>query len=177
MANAQIQKKVDLATRPLDVPSEAKANALIKTTLNFMVRDAELEGAPIMQDLSDKIEDLLRDPDEVQIIQGLVADLTGSEIIPAVESYIKDRFPKRYSEYQQFRKTRIEEAEDYNIILEAIYKDDPSLNRNDPTGVDQARAEMRAEQKISEILREVQRAERDSDALEDAKIKSMSLSR
>jgi hypothetical protein len=176
-ANAQIEKSVNKATRLLDVPSEAKANALIKTTLNFMVRDAELEGYPLMQDLSDKLESLLKDPEEIEIIQGLVADLTGSEIIPAVESYIKDRFPKRYSEYQQFRKTRIEEAEDYNIILEAIYKDDPSLNRNDPTGVDQARAEMRAEQKIAEIIREVQGSKRDPDLIQDAKLQSLMLPR
>ena len=142
-----------------------------------MVRDAELEGYPLMQDLSDKLESLLKDPEEIEIIQGLVADLTGSEIIPAVESYIKDRFPKRYSEYQQFRKTRIEEAEDYNIILEAIYKDDPSLNRNDPTGVDQARAEMRAEQKIAEIIREVQGSKRDPDLIQDAKLQSLMLPR
>ena len=176
-ATSQIKKLANKATRLLDVPSEAKANALIKTTLNFMVRDAELEGYPLMQDLSDKLESLLKDPEEIEIIQGLVADLTGSEIIPAVESYIKDRFPKRYSEYQQFRKTRIEEAEDYNIILEAIYKDDPSLNRNDPTGVDQARAEMRAEQKIAEIIREVQGSKRDPDLIQDAKLQSLMLPR
>lgn len=176
-ANAQIQKKVDKATRPLDVPSEARANALVKTTLNFMVRDAELEGAPILQDLSDKVEDLLADPEELQIIQGIVADLTGAEVIPAVESYIQDRFPKKYAEYQQFRKNRIEEAKDYEIILEAVYKDDPSLDRNDPTGVDQARAEMRAEQKIAEIVREVQRSNRDPDLIEDLQLKSMTLPR
>ena len=176
-ANAQIQKSVDKATRPLDVPSEARANALVKTTLNFMVRDAELEGAPILQDLSDKVEDLLADPEELQIIQGLVADLTGAEVIPAVESYIQDRFPKKYAEYQQFRKNRIEEAKDYEIILEAVYKDDPSLDRNDPTGVDQARAEMRAEQKIAEIVREVQRSERGPDFIEDLQLESMMLPR
>ena len=176
-ANSQIQKKVDIATRPLDVPSEARANALVKTTLNFMVRDAELEGAPILQDLSDKVEDLLADPEELQTIQGIVADLTGAEVIPAVESYIQDRFPKKYAEYQQFRKNRIEEAKDYEIILEAVYKDDPSLDRNDPTGVDQARAEMRAEQKIAEIVREVQRSKRDPDLIEDLQLKSMMLPR
>lgn len=174
-ANAQIEKSVNKATRPLDVPSEARANALVKTTLGFMVRDAELEGAPLLQDLSDKIEDLLADPEEVQIIQGLVADLTGAEIIPEIESYIKDRFPKKYAEYEQFRKNRIEESEDYNIILESVYKDDPSLDRNDPSGVDQARAEMRAEQKLSEILREVERSKRDPEVVIDTMLQSQLL--
>ena len=174
-ANTQIQKKVDKATRPLDVPSEARANALVRTTLNFMVRDAELEGAPLLQDLSDKIEDLLADPEEVQIIQGLVADLTGAEVIPAIESYIKDRFPKKYAEYEQFRKNRIEESKDYNLILESVYKDDPSLDRNDPSGVDQARAEMRAEQKLSEILREVERSKRDPEVVVDTMLQSQLL--
>lgn len=174
-ANAQIEKSVNKATRPLDVPSEARANALVKTTLGFMVRDAELEGAPLLQDLSDKIEDLLTNPEEVQIIQGLVADLTGAEIIPAIESYIKDRFPKKYAEYEQFRKSRIEESEDYNIILESVYKDDPSLDPNDPSGVDQARAEMRAEQKLSEILREVERSKRDPEVVVDTMLQSQLL--
>ena len=174
-ANAQIQKKVDKATRPLDVPSEARANALVKTALSFMARDAELEGAPILQDLSDKVENLLADPEELQTIQGLVADLTGSEVIPAVESYIEDRFPKKYAEYKQFRKSRIEEAEDYNLILESVYKDDPSLDRNDPSGVDQARAEMKAEQKLSEILREIERSKRDPELVVDTGLQSQLL--
>ncbi len=174
-ANAQIEKLVNKATRPLDVPSQARANALVKTTLSFMVRDAELEGVPILQDLSDKVEDLLADPEELQTIQGLVADLTGSQVIPTVESYIQDRFPKKYAEYQQFRKGRIEEAEDYNLILESVYKDDPSLNRNDPSGVDQARAEMRAEQKLSEILREIERSKRDPELLVDTGLLSQLL--
>ena len=174
-ANAQIEKSVNKATRPLDVPSEARANALVKTTLSFMVRDAELEGAPILQDLSDKVEDLLADPEELQTIQGLVADLTGSEVIPAVESYIQDRFPKKYAEYKQFRESRIEEAEDYNLILESVYKDDPSLDRNDPSGVDQARAEMRAEQKLSEILREIERSKRDPELVVDTGLQSQLL--
>lgn len=174
-ANAQIEKLVNKATRPLDVPSEARANALVKTTLSFMARDAELESVPILQDLSDKVEDLLADPEELQTIQGLVADLTGSQVIPTVESYIQDRFPKKYAEYQQFRKSRIEEAEDYNLILESVYTDDPSLNRNDPSGVDQARAEMRAEQKLSEILREIERSKRDPELLVDTRLQSQLL--
>ena len=155
-ANSQIQKKVDLATRPLDVPTEARANALVKTALNFMVRDAELEGLPFMQDLSDKVEDLLADPEELQNIQGIVSGLKGSEVIPAIESYIQDKFPKKYAEYQQAKQNRQFEAEEFSELLDEVYAEDTSLNRNDHTGVDQERARIRADQKLREAMARAQ---------------------
>ena len=147
-ANAQIKKKVDLATRPLDVPTEARANALVKTALNFMVRDAELEGMPFMQDLSDKVEDLLADPNQLQEIQGLVSGLKGVEVVEAVESYIQEKFPKKYAEYQQAKQNRQFEAEEFQDLLDDVYSKDSSLNPNDPTGVDQEIARIRAEREL-----------------------------
>jgi len=147
-ANAQIEKSVNKATRPLDVPTEARANALVKTALNFMVRDAELEGMPFMQDLSDKVEDLLADPNQLQEIQGLVSGLTGVEVIEAVESYIQDKFPKKYAEYQQAKQNRQFEAEELQDLLDDVYSKDSSLNPNDPTGVDQEIARIRAEREL-----------------------------
>lgn len=155
-ANVQIEKSVNKATRPLDVPTEARANALVKTALNFMVRDAELEGALFMQDLSDKVEDLLADPNQLQEIQGLVSGLTGVEVIEAVESYIQDKFPKKYAEYQQAKQNRQFEAEEFSELLDEVYTEDTSLNRNDPTGVDQERARIRAEQKLREAMARAQ---------------------
>ena len=155
-ANVQIEKSVNKATRPLDVPTEARANALVKTALNFMVRDAELEGMLFMQDLSDKVEDLLADPNQLQEIQGLVSGLTGVEVIEAVESYIQDKFPKKYAEYQQAKQNRQFEAEEFSELLDEVYTEDTSLNRNDPTGVDQERARIRAEQKLREAMARAQ---------------------
>lgn len=155
-ANVQIEKSVNKATRPLDVPTEARANALVKTALNFMVRDAELEGTLFMQDLSDKVEDLLADPNQLQEIQGLVSGLTGVEVIEAVESYIQDKFPKKYAEYQQAKQNRQFEAEEFSELLDEVYTEDTSLNRNDPTGVDQERARIRAEQKLREAMARAQ---------------------
>ena len=147
-ANSQIEKAVNKATRPLDVPSEARAKALVKTTLDFMVRDAELEGLPFSKDLSDKVEDLLADPEEMQTLNGIVADLSGAEIIDAVQGYIKDKFPEKYAEYQQFRKNREFEEEEFQALLDEVYSEDSSLDRNDPSGVDQEKARMKAEEKI-----------------------------
>lgn len=155
-ANVQIEKSVNKATRPLDVPTEARANALVKTALNFMVRDAELEGTLFMQDLSDKVENLLADPNQLQEIQGLVSGLTGVEVIEAVESYIQDKFPKKYAEYQQAKQNRQFEAEEFSELLDEVYTEDTSLNRNDPTGVDQERARIRAEQKLREAMARAQ---------------------
>lgn len=156
-ANAQIEKSVNKATRPLDVPSEARANALVKTTLDFMVRDAELEGLPFMQDLSDKVEDLLTDPEEIQTLQGIVADFSGGEIVSAVQGYIKDKFPKQYAEYEQALQNRTVEAEEFKELLDEVYSEDTSLNRNDPSGVDQERARIRAEEKIRMAIAKEQR--------------------
>ena len=113
-----------------------------------MVRDAELEGMPFMQDLSDKVEDLLADPNQLQEIQGLVSGLTGVEVIEAVESYIQDKFPKKYAEYQQAKQNRQFEAEELQDLLDDVYSKDSSLNPNDPTGVDQEIARIRAEREL-----------------------------
>ena len=147
-ATSQIKKLADKATRPLDVPSEARANALVKTTLNFMVRDAELEGLPFIQDLSDKVEDLLANPEEMQTLQGIVADLSGGEIVDAVKGYIKDKFPEKYTDYEQALRNRAVEAEEFQDLLDEVYSEDSSLDRDDPTGVDQELARIRAERKL-----------------------------
>lgn len=156
-ANAQIEKSVNKATRPLDVPSEARANALVKTTLDFMVRDADLGFSPFAADLSEKVEDLLADPEEVQALQGIVADLSGSEIISAVQAYIKDKFPKQYAEYEQVLQNRTIEAEEFKELLDEVYSEDTSLDPNDPSGVDQERARIRAEEKIRMAIAKEQR--------------------
>ena len=82
--------------------------------------------------------------------------MTGSEVIPAVESYIQDKFPKKYAEYQQAKQNREFEAEEFSELLDEVYTEDTSLNRNDPTGVDQERARMRAEQKLREAMARAQ---------------------
>lgn len=151
-ALVNIDKQTEKATRPLDVPSEARANALVKTTLNFMVRDAELEGLPFIQDLSDKVEDLLANPEEMQTLQGIVADLSGGEIVDAVKGYIKDKFPEKYTDYEQTLRNRAVEAEEFQDLLDEVYSEDSSLNRDDPTGVDQELARIRAERKLRDAV-------------------------
>lgn len=151
-ANSQIEKAVNKATRPLDVPSEARAKALVKTTLNFMVRDANLGFSPFTADLSEKVEDLLADPEEMETLNGLVADLTGSEIVDAVKGYIKDKFPEKYSDYEQALKNRKVEAEEFQDLLDEVYSEDSSLDRDDPTGVDQELARIRADRKLRDAV-------------------------
>ena len=151
-ANSQIQKLTDKATRPLDVPSEARANALVKTTLNFMVRDADLGFSPFTADLSEKVEDLLANPEEMQTLQGIVADLSGGEIVDAVKGYIKDKFPEKYTDYEQALRNRAVEAEEFQDLLDEVYSEDSSLDRDDPTGVDQELARIRAERKLRDAV-------------------------
>ena len=65
-----------------------------------------------------------------------------------VQGYIKDKFPEKYAEYQQFRKNREFEEEEFQALLDEVYSEDSSLDRNDPSGVDQEKARMKAEEKI-----------------------------
>ncbi len=151
-ALANIDKQVAVSTRALDVPSEARANALVKTALNFMVRDADLGFSPFTADLSEKVEDLLANPEEMQTLQGIVADLSGGEIVDAVKGYIKDKFPEKYADYEQALKNRAVEAEEFQDLLDEVYSEDSSLDRDDPTGVDQELARIRAERKLRDAV-------------------------
>ena len=151
-SDTQIKKKVDLATRPLDIASDARINSVVKTTLNNLVEDAELEGKPFFQDLSDKVEILLENPEEIEIIKGLMDDKTGSELTGAIEEYIKGKFPKKFEEYEQAKSNKNLEAEEFGELLADEYRKDPDLDPEDPSGVDQEIAISRANKELRQAI-------------------------
>lgn len=151
-SDTQIKKKVDLATRPLDIASDARINSVVKTTLNNLVEDAELEGKPFFQDLSDKVEILLENPEEIEIIKGFMDDKTGSELTGAIEKYIKGKFPKKFEEYEQARSNKNLEAEEFGELLADEYRKDPDLDPEDPSGVDQEIAISRANKELRQAI-------------------------
>ena len=156
-ANAQIQKKVDIATRPLDVPSEARANALVKTTLSFMAENSEIEYLPFLQDLSDKLEDLLSDPDELQTVQGLVSGLSGIEIRNEILNYIEEKFPSDYAKYQTNQKRKAVDQQLMDQLVQQQFEKDKTLDPNDE--LDQMIAQKRADDEIALEAKKVTGAE------------------
>ena len=156
-ANAQIQKKVDIATRPLDVPSEARANALVKTTLSFMAKNSETEYLPFLQDLSDKLENLLSDPDELQTVQGLVSGLSGIEIRNEILSYIEEKFPSDYQKYQKNQKRKLVDQQLMDQLVQQQFEKDKTLDPNDE--LDQMIAQKRADDEIALEAKKVTGAE------------------
>ena len=156
-ANAQIQKKVDIATRPLDVPSEARANALVKTTLSFMAKNSEIEYLPFLQDLSDKLENLLSDPEELQTVQGLVSGLSGIEIRNEILSYIEEKFPSNYAKYQANQKRKAVDQELMDQLVQQQFEKDKTLDPNDE--LDQIIAQKRADDEVALEAKRVTGAE------------------
>lgn len=156
-ANAQIQKKVDIATRPLDVPSEARANALVKTTLSFMAENSEIEYLPFIQDLSDKLENLLSDPEELQTVQGLVSGLSGIEIRNEILSYIEEKFPSEYAKYQTNQKRKAVDQQLMDQLVQQQFEKDKTLDPNDE--LDQIIAQKRADDEIALETKKVTGAE------------------
>lgn len=156
-ANAQIQKKVDIATRPLDVPSEARANALVKTALSFMAKNSEIEYLPFLQDLSDKLEDLLSDPEELQTVQGLVSGLSGIEIRNEILNYIKEKFPSDYEKYQTNQKRKAVDQQLMDRLVQQQFEKDKTLDPNDE--LDQIIAQKRADDEVALEAKKVTGAE------------------
>lgn len=156
-ANAQIQKKVDIATRPLDVPSEARANALVKTALSFMAKNSEIEYLPFLQDLSDKLEDLLSDPEELQTVQGLVSGLSGIEIRNEILNYIEEKFPSDYEKYQTNQKRKAVDQQLMDRLVQQQFEKDKTLDPNDE--LDQIIAQKRADDEVALEAKKVTGAE------------------
>jgi hypothetical protein len=96
----KFQKQLNIALRQLDPASAGLAKATVIDTLSELVREGEIEQLPIAQDLSDKVEDMLSDPDELELFMGRVEGASPAEIENIVIGYIKERFPEDFAEMQ-----------------------------------------------------------------------------
>ena len=96
----KFQKQLNIALRQLDPASAGLAKATVIDTLSELVREGEIEQLLIAQDLSDKVEDMLSDPDELELFMGRVEGASPAEIENIVISYIKERFPEDFAEMQ-----------------------------------------------------------------------------
>lgn len=96
----KFQKELDIALRPLDPASAGLAKALVKSTLEDIVKEGEIEQLPIAQDLSDKVEDILEDPEELEVFLNRVEGASPVEIDGIVRDYLRSKFPKRFAEME-----------------------------------------------------------------------------
>lgn len=96
----KFQKELDIALRPLDPASAGLAKALVKSTLEDIVKEGEIEKLPIAQDLSDKVEDILEDPEELEVFLNRVEGASPVEIDGIVRDYLRSKFPKRFAEME-----------------------------------------------------------------------------
>lgn len=94
------QKRVDIAFRQLDPATAGLAKATVIDALRKIIREGEIERLPIAQDLSDKVEDMLEDPEEIELFLGRVEGATPAEIEGIVNNYLQERFPSKFEEMQ-----------------------------------------------------------------------------
>tara|TARA_Y100000401_G_scaffold114006_1_gene115455 strand:+ start:791 stop:2242 length:1452 start_codon:yes stop_codon:yes gene_type:complete len=106
ISKTEQNKRLALAFRELDPVSAAGAKSIVIDTLNNLVEEGELEPFPIIQDLSDKVEKILNNPDEIQLFLGRVEGSTKDEVENIVLNYIEEKFPKEYQEMQKELKRR-----------------------------------------------------------------------
>ena len=98
--DTKFQKELDIALRPLDPASAGLAKATVIDTLRNLVEQGEIEPFPIAQDLSDKVEDMLEDPEEIELFLGRVEGASPAEIETIVINYIKEKFPEKFADMQ-----------------------------------------------------------------------------
>ncbi len=96
----KFQKKLDIALRPLDPASAGLAKALVKQELEQIVQEGEIEQLPFFQDISDKVEDILEDPEELEFFLNRVDGASQAEIPGIIRKYLKGKFPKKFEEMQ-----------------------------------------------------------------------------
>ena len=97
---SKFQKQVDIALRQFDPATTGMAKALVIDNLREFVKQGEIEQLPIVQDLSDKVEDILQDPEELELFLNRVEGLSPVEIDNVVLTYLKNKFPEEFAEMQ-----------------------------------------------------------------------------
>ena len=96
----KFQKKLDIALRPLDPASAGLAKALVKQELEQIVQEGEIEQLPFFQDISDKVEDILEDPEELEFFLNRVDGASQAEIPGIIREYLKGKFPQKFEDMQ-----------------------------------------------------------------------------
>ncbi len=96
----KFQKELDIALRVLDPASAGLAKALVIEELDQIVKEGEIEQLPFFQDISDKVEDILEDPEELEIFLNRVEGASPSEIPNIVRRYLEEKFPEKFEDMQ-----------------------------------------------------------------------------
>lgn len=96
----QFKKQLDIALRQLDPAPAGLAKAIVIDTFRNIVEQGEIERLPIAQDLSDKVENILEDPEELELFLGRVEGASPAEIEQIVVGYLKDKFPEKFAEME-----------------------------------------------------------------------------
>ena len=97
---SKFQKQLDIALRQLDPATAGLAKATVIDTLRNIVEQGEIERLPIAQDLSDKVENILEDPEELELFLARVEGASPAEIEGIVVGYLKDKFPEKFAEME-----------------------------------------------------------------------------
>ncbi len=94
------QKELDIALRPLDPASAGLAKALVKQELEQIVEEGDIEDLPFYQDISDKVADILEDPEELEFFLNRVDGASQAEIPSIIREYLKGKFPQKFEDMQ-----------------------------------------------------------------------------
>jgi len=96
----KFQKELDIALRPLDPASAGLAKAYVIETLEEIVQEGDIEDLPFYQDISDKVANILEDPEELEFFLKKVEGASPAEIPSIVTDYLKKKFPKKFEDMQ-----------------------------------------------------------------------------
>jgi hypothetical protein len=153
-------RQIVMANR--DIQGIPEPMPVIKTTLERLQERGDLPGNFISDDLYNKIEDLLDDPDELDLLNDLLTAPEGEEYSRAeveqrVVDYVKDKFPEQFKDMETYRN---EQAEDQALLISArndlLVKAgvakvvDGNIDLSGVSAEDMAKATMAAERKLDE---------------------------
>jgi hypothetical protein len=120
-ANRKIEIAADIAMQALEAPEAPRAKALVKQGLEEMAEDGDINTF-FKDDLSDKINDLLKNPEELENVIGIVAGLPEQDIPVEITAYIAKKFPKQFSAMED-EKERQKAKEAERVELEERAKE------------------------------------------------------
>ena len=117
--NRKIERAADIAMQALEAPEAPRAKALVKQRLEEMAEDGDINTF-FKDDLSDKIDDLLKNPEELENVIGIVAGIPEQRIPDEITAYIAKKFPKEFGDMEVERSRKSKIAGDKQKALRGI---------------------------------------------------------
>jgi hypothetical protein len=128
----KLEKQIAAATSSLDPVSAARAEGLVKWTLQGIAERGDFIDT-FADDITSVIEDLT--PEQHSEINSLVNGQTETDVGPVVEQWLRRNYPEPFEKSEKFRQNKQRQADAREQAIADVFAANDNLDPNDPVDV------------------------------------------